>query len=380
MKQIKVYLNLILITLSITTIQCNQKKSTTSENTNTSEVSDTYTMADFKTVRKVDTHVHIKAETNTVVNLARANNFGLLNIAVDVPDFPPVEQQVAIGKKLLEKNPEMMAFSTAFTLTDWDNPNWSNLVIKQLKEDFENGANSVKVWKNIGMEAKDKDGNLIFLDDPKFDPIFKFIKDEGKVLLSHAGEPKNCWLPLDSMTVNNDRNYFRDHPKYHMYLHPDMPSYEDQIKARDNMLAKNSSLPFVGVHMASLEWSVDEEAKFLDRFPNASMDLAERMSHTQYQSQKNRKKVRDFFIKYQDRILYATDFQESTETVPEELKKYMMEVWLNDWKYFNTNEMVTVPQLDTPVQGLALPKQVVDKIYRLNAERVFSTAWKPADE
>ena len=114
---------------------------------------------------------------------------------------------------------------------------------------------------------------------------------------------------------------------------------------------------------------------FLDRFPNASLDLAERVSHIQYQSQRDRKKVRDFFIKYQDRILYATDFGEDNESVPAELEEYMMEVWQNDWKYFCTDEMVTVPQLDTPVKGLALPKTVIDKLYKLNAEAIFTNAW-----
>ncbi|MCF6296999.1 MAG: amidohydrolase family protein [Flavobacteriaceae bacterium] len=123
-------------------------------------------------------------------------------------------------------------------------------------------------------------------------------------------------------------------------------------------------------------WSVDKVSKFLDRFPNANLDLAERMSHTQYQSQRDREKVRNFFIKYQDRIVYATDIGEDNKTIIAELKKYIMEVWQNDWKYFNTDEMVTVPQLDTPVQGLTLPKEVIDKIYHLNAERIFWNAWK----
>ena len=41
-----------------------------------------------------------------------------------------------------------------------------------------------------------------------------------------------CWLPLDSMTVNGDRNYYRNHPQYHMYQHPENPSYEELIAAR----------------------------------------------------------------------------------------------------------------------------------------------------
>ena len=48
-----------------------------------------------------------------------------------------------------------------------------------------------------------------------------------------------------------------------------------------------------------------------------------------------------------------------------------MDTWLNDWRYFNTDEEMTVPQLNHPVQGLKLPKKVVDKIYRQNAEKLF---------
>ncbi len=372
----KTQINLLAVGLVIVFASCTQKTSSSTENENTTEVSETYTMDDFKTFKKIDTHVHINTEGTTIMDLAREYNFRLIDISVDVSSYPTMDEQVAIRAQHHTDEPDLIAFSTAFTLTGWDSEDWADRVIEQLSKDFEKGANSVKIWKNIGMEAKDKNGNLIMLDDPKFDPIFQFIKDQGKVLLSHAGEPKNCWLPLDSMTVKNDYNYFKSHPQYHMYLHPELPSYDDQIEARDNMLAKNPDIPFVAVHMASLEWSVDEAAKFLDRFPNASLDLAERVSHTQYQSQQDREKVRNFFIKYQDRILYATDFGQKEETDLENLKTYMMEVWLNDWKYFNTDEMVTVPQLDTPVKGLALPKQVIDKLYRTNAERIFGNAWK----
>ena len=372
----KVYINLLVVLFAIVSTQCTQKTSSSAESEDNVTVSETYSMDDFKAFKKIDTHVHINTEGTTVMDLAREYNFRLIDISVDASSYPTIDEQVAIRAKHHTDEPDLIAFSTAFTLTNWDNEDWAGQVIEQLGKDFEKGANSVKIWKNIGMEAKDKDGNLIMLDDPKFDPVFQFIKDQGKVLLSHAGEPKNCWLPLDSMTVKNDYNYFKSHPQYHMYLHPELPSYDDQIEARNNMLAKNPDVTFVAVHMASLEWSVDEAAKFLDRFPNANLDLAERVSHTQYQSQQDREKVRNFFIKYQDRILYATDFGQKEETDLENLKKYMMEVWLNDWKYFNTDEMVTVPQLDTPVKGLALPRQVIDKLYRTNAEKIFANAWK----
>lgn len=336
-----------------------------------------YAMDDFKSVKKIDTHAHVNTEGKTMIEESRSANFRLMVMAVDVvPEYPPMEEQLRVRIKHHQEDPDIFAFSTAFTLEEWDDPDWAYKVITKLKNDFQNGAVGVKVWKNIGMEARDGHGNLIMLDDPRFDPVFQFIKEQDKVLLSHAGEPKNCWLPLEEMTVKNDRDYFGAHPEYHMYLHPEMPSYEDQIRARDNMLKRNPGITFIGTHLASLEWSVDEVARFLDEFPNASVDVAERLSHVQYQSQRNYDKVRKFFVDYQDRILYGTDFQQLEDTDSDNLRKIMNERWLLDWKYFITDEEMKVPELDQPVMGLALPREVVDKIYRLNAEMLFPNAWK----
>ena len=370
------FIRLFVVITLMTFINCRNKTNVPAEKQEQKIESVSYGMSDFKNVQKIDGHIHISSKSKTMINLARANNFKLLNVIVNASQNPPVEEQIKVRKMHFKEDPDITAYSTAFSLDGWDEPDWSEKVIRQLKKDFDEGANSIKTWKNIGMEARDKHGNLITLDDPKFDPVFKFVKDEGKVLLSHAGEPLNCWLPLDSMTVNNDRSYFKENPKYHMYLHPEFPSYQDQIDQRDNMLEKNPDLTVIAFHMASLEWSVDEAAKFLERFPNTTLDLAARISNTQYQSQRDLEKVRNFFIKYQDRIVYGTDFIEHDKTVSEELESEMMEAWVNDWKYFNTNEQFMVPQLDTPVQGLALPKKVVDKIYYHNARKIFPDAWK----
>lgn len=351
---------------------CNKDKKSTEKKLE----QDSYSMEDFKSVPKIDVHAHINVEGKVMIEEARRYNLKLIVMAVDVvPEYPSKEEQLRVRLKHHQEDPDVFAYTTFFTLDGWDEPDWADKVIEQLKIDFDNGALGIKTWKNIGMTEKDKNGNLIMLDDPKFDPVFKFIKDQNKVMLSHAGEPKNCWLPLDQMTVNNDYDYFSQHPEFHMYLHPEMPSYEDQINARNNMLEKNKDLTFIAVHLASLEWSVDEVAAFLDRFPNASVDLAERISHLQVQSQKNKEKVRDFLIKYQDRILYGTDFHEGEETNEHELRAHMKETLMNDWKYFNTDEMMRVPQLNTEFEGLKLPKIVVDKIYHINAEKIFGNAW-----
>ena len=193
----------------------------------------------------------------------------------------------------------------------WDDSGWHEKTIKYIENTINAGSCAVKVWKNIGMDFRDKSGKLVVIDDPKFDSIFSYIIKLNVPLIGHLGEPKDCWLPTDKMIVNYNREYFLEHPEYHMYAHPELPSYEDQITARDNMLEKNMDIVFVGAHFASLEWSIDKLAEFLDRFPLAVVDSAARMGEIQYQTIQNRDKARDFFIKYQDRIMYATDtFQE----------------------------------------------------------------------
>jgi predicted TIM-barrel fold metal-dependent hydrolase len=160
-----------------------------------------------------------------------------------------------------------------------------------------------------------------------------------------------------------------------MALHPEMPSWEAQMAARDRMVAAHPDLRFVGVHLASLERSVDELAAFLDRFPNAVVDVAARIGQLQYQSQRDRERVRRFFIKYQDRILYGSDMSQAPGQDGAALGREAEGVWRQHWRYFNTADSFNVADLDKPVKGLALPRAVVDKLYRTNAERVFPGAW-----
>jgi predicted TIM-barrel fold metal-dependent hydrolase len=156
-----------------------------------------------------------------------------------------------------------------------------------------------------------------------------------------------------------------------MYQHPENPSYEQLIEARDRFVEKHPGLRFVGAHLGSLEWSVDELAKRLDRFPNMAVDMAARISHLQYQSRINREKVRNFMIRYKDRLIYATDAGMSANSDADATRRNLHERWLADWKYLVTDETMTSSQVNGSFQGLKLPRDVVDHIYYKNAVRWF---------
>lgn len=329
-----------------------------------------YTMDDFSSVKKIDTHVHLNAESPVLAELAKEDNFRLITVNVDVPR-ETLANQKKFALHQISLYPDQVDFLTAFTLVNWDSANWSKQIIAQLTSDFAQGALGIKLWKNIGMVYKDSANQFIMVDNPGFDSVIAYVIQQDKTVFAHIGEPKNCWLPLDQMTVNNDRNYFKEHPEYHMFLHPENPSYEDIINARDRFIEKHPDMRFVGAHLGSLEWDVDELAKRLDRFPNMAVDVAARIPHLQYQSKSNREKVRSFLIKYQDRIIYATDGGISTSSIPENAKRDMHETWMDDWKYFVTDEMMIVEEVDGEFRGLRLPRKVVDKLYYHNAIRWF---------
>lgn len=332
---------------------------------------DHYSMNDFDSVKKIDTHIHLNSENPALDELAKTDNFILLDVNVDVPDYPDMKEQRRLGLLHATQHPDQVKFLAAFTMANWNSLAWTRNSIEELRDVFGHGALGIKVWKNIGMVEKDTSGNFIMIDNPRFDSVINFVIQQDKTVMGHLGEPKNCWLPVEQMTVNNDRSYFKNHPEYHMFLHPEYPSYEDQINARDRFLERHPDMRFVGAHLGSLEWSVDELAKRLDKFPNMAVDMAQRICHLQYQTIQDREKVRNFMIKYQDRLIYATDSDISNEGDPEQTKKGVHETWLEDWKYFVTEDAMTVDEVNGSFKGLDLPKEVIDKIYYKNAVRWF---------
>jgi hypothetical protein len=333
---------------------------------------DYYTDSDYYHVKKADVHVHINTAQTYFITFSEKENFRLIDLNVDAPGYPTVEQQRSFLIRHIREFPDELSFCTTFrTDNGFGDSGWQRKTIDYLQSSFDSGAIGVKVWKNIGMTLRDKNGQFVMIDDPRFDPVIDFIAKSGKTLVGHLGEPKNCWLPLDQMTVNNDRNYFREHPEYHMYLHPEYPSYQAQIDARDHMLQKHPGLRFDGAHLGSLEWSVDELAKRLDSFPDMAVDLAARLCHLEYQCLNNYQKVRDFVIKYQDRILYATDLEVNDRTDSVQAKQNIHDTRFGHWQFLTSDSMLTTPEVNGTFRGLHLPKEVVDKIYLKNAEKWF---------
>lgn len=323
-------------------------------------------ISDFKII---DAHMHLNSGRNTLPVQARECGVHLVTINTEVPEFPPLYRQEEIAHTFDDKN---VSFIAGFSTEGWGRPGWKKDTINRLSKSMEKGAIGIKVWKNIGMSLQDEAGNFVMIDHPSFDFLFEFCERENIPVLGHLGEPKNCWLPIDKMTVQSDREYFSSHPEYHMYRHPEHPSYDEQLEARDQRLDNHPDLVFIGAHLSSLEWSVEKQAEWLDRYPNAAMDMAERINHLQYQAVSEYEKVRSFLIEYSDRLLYGTDIIEDGIKSPEAIVNRSEALWRHHWMFFAEGNEMQSGEFAGSIRGMELPDDVLRKIFRKNALKWYT--------
>ncbi|MDH3649959.1 MAG: amidohydrolase [Saprospiraceae bacterium] len=332
-----------------------------------------YSVEDYYAVAKADVHIHIRTERDAFATQASQDSFKLVNIVVDgASTWQGVRDQFHFTEQQQNDHPDLFRTISAFSVEDFHEPGWADRSIAWMDSCFDRGAIGIKVWKNIGMVLKDDNGTNVMVDDPRLDPVFNHLVRHGKLVMGHLGEPLNCWLPFEEMTTNNDRSYFEEHPQYHMYLHQDQPSYEEQMAARDRRLERHPDLDFVGAHMASIEWNVDTLAVWLDTYPRATIDLAARMGQVFYQAQQDPERVRNFFLAYQDRVMYATDIVDNGSSQDDDFAKYVHSIWLRDWTFFVTDQGLESDLINGAFRGIKLPKEAVDNIFYNTANRVFA--------
>jgi len=317
----------------------------------------------YQEMTKIDAHVHVRTTEAAFLEYASSEGFKLLTINTRSNSQEYIDQQREYAVKMKELYPEDISWLATFSMENFEEAGWAEEVIRKLQVDLDQGAVGFKIWKDIGMTFRDSLDRFVFLDDPLFGPVLEFMQASGFPLLTHIGEPRNCWLPIDSMTVNGDKSYFTNNPQYHMYLHPDYPSHERLMESRDQVLARYPDLNMVGAHLGSLEWDVDVLAERLDSYPNFAVDLAARVCHLQVQE---REKVREFLLGYQDRILYATDLGVTDKNYENRIE-WLENEWHSDWAYFAGDTLMNSRNVDGEFRGLDLDEEVLRKIFYSNA-------------
>lgn len=250
-----------------------------------------------------------------------------------------------------------------FAEIDWskaDEPNFVENMVVQLRDSVRRGARGLKILKDFGLGYRDRNGQLLKIDDPRFDPIWAECGRLGIPVGIHSTDPEAFFLPIDAHNERYDE--LIEYPEW-SFPADKFPSKRSLLEARNRVFARHPKTQFIAYHFANWPENVDEVEKWMNQYPNVTIDFAARVAELGRQP----KRARAFFMKYQDRILFGSDF---------EIEKGMYQ---NIFRWLETEDeyfdyWLSPGQGRWKIYGLGLPDSVLKKIYYANAERLLGTS------
>ena len=322
----------------------------------------------FSTLNPIDAHTHIFLSDPAFYATLKKLNIHILTILV-IDDTNPMRSNLFINDnkawQVVHAGNGRVALCTTFDPYQFSQPGFVSTAIRQINQDFDQGAVAVKIWKNIGMELTDARGNYILPDDPRFEPIYQDIAAHNKTLIAHLADPTSLWEAPNPQAPAYP--YYKANPQWYMYEKPRAPSKEQILGARDHLLEQNPGLRVVGAHLGSREDDLNRLARSLDCYPNFAVDLAGRVPDL---AMHPRAEVIAFITRYQDRLIYGTDleygFGESEVNGQQLPWEY---IYAGEWRFFATDDRLSYR--GHVVRGLALTHSILLKLYHENAIRWF---------
>ena len=231
-------------------------------------------------------------------------------------------------------------------------PGFGARAAKQLEEDVEAGAAGLKIFKDLGMFDRKADGSRLRVDDPELDPIWAACARLNVPVLIHIAEPQAFFDPLD---YSNER--WLELALYADRRHQTGVRFEELMNERNAMIKRHPNTRFILAHFGWHANDLARAGKLLDENPNVYYDVAAVL----YDFGRQPRNAHDFFVKYQDRILFGKDsFQ------PDEYPYY--------WRTFETADEYFDYYRDYhafwKLYGLDLPDEVLKKLYYRNALKI----------
>lgn len=232
---------------------------------------------------------------------------------------------------------------------------WAVKAIAQIEADVAAGAVGVgEIGKGFGLSTRKADGSRLKLDDPELDAVWEACARLKLPVFIHTADPQEFFKPAD---YSNERWLEVSLFPERRYPPDRFPSFETLMTERDNLFRRHPKTTFVAAHLG---WHANDLARLgrmLDEMPNLYTEVGAVL----YDIGRQPRVAHDFFIKYQDRILFGKDsFQ------PEEYPSY--------WRVFETNDdyfdYYRGYHAFWKLYGIGLPDPVLKKVYYQNALRI----------
>ncbi len=233
-------------------------------------------------------------------------------------------------------------------------PGWGESAARQLENDVKNGAKGLKIFKSLGLRDVDASGKRLAIDDPRLDPVWEKCGQLGIPVLIHAADPKPFWDPMDG---ENERWLELKTRSGRKRSDTDPAPWQQIIDEQHNVFRKHKNTIFINAHMGWYASDLQKLSSLLEEFPNMYVEIAAIIAELGRQP----RFAREFFIKYQDRILFGKD-----SWVPDEFPTYFRVLETAD-EYFPYHKKY---HAFWAMYGLDLPDEVLKKVYYKNALKI----------
>ena len=232
-------------------------------------------------------------------------------------------------------------------------PGYGRKAAAELEADVKNGAIGLKIFKETGMDTRKADGTRLTINDPELSPIWETAARMNIPVIIHTAEPSEFFKPLD---MHNERwlelALFAGRRRYLVPV-----SFEALAAERDDLFTKHPKTRFISAHFGWHANDLGRAARLLDANPNVVLELAAIL----YDLGRQPRATHDFFVKYQDRILFGKDTYAPTEF------PYYWRVLETRDEYFDYYRGY---HAFWKLYGMDLPDAVLRKVYYQNARRV----------
>ena len=319
----------------------------------------------------IDAHTHVvPGQVEYLAHIMDANNLArVVNLGVLESAGIPFEEGMRVFRKVLG---ERMVYFPAPDFRDVA-PGFGERYATELERKVEAGAGGLKIFKALGLHCKDAARRLIPVDDPRLDPLWARAGELGIPVLIHSSDVLAHFQPLDEH--NEQREALTRFPDWHVYG-DQFPGHDELLEQRNRVIARHPDTTFIGAHVGMYYERLDIVDAWLDRFPNFYVDTAASIVQL---GRHPVDKVRAFFVKHQDRILFGTDlvlgsFADEDEGRPWAFKRVGYDYGLPKRFYETFDRQIEHPGYPVfgnwLVNGIGLPEEVLEKLYLGNVQRL----------
>lgn len=191
-----------------------------------------------------------------------------------------------------------------FATVDWDHAlrdeAFGERLTRELRQALDDGAEGLKVWKDVGLTRRTPDGQRLALSDPRLDGLWATCGERGVPIMIHVADPMAFFEPLDA--TNERYEELVRHPDWHFYG-PGVPRHADLIGDWEAVMARHPQTRFIGAHVASCAEDLALASALLARHPNLTVDIAARTAELGRQPYT----AHDFLEAHRGRVAFGLD-------------------------------------------------------------------------